>query len=395
MMAHWVDFDISKYETRREESRKRLQAAHEFREGDRVACVASVAGSYFSWLFGVDIRDYYTDIDTQIEVQMRGLQWRYENLPDDFTGSGIGYDAGPIGEALVFDCDIEYPQGTSPFIVRFIHDAADVEKLEVKDPRDNPRVQEHLEKGRRFKQRAEELGVRVPIGTGGIGIHPPLSCACAIADVDWVYMSMLAEPDVILRLFDKCYQAFCMCQEYMYQLHGGGPGSLGLADDNSAFVSDELYRRLVLPYNLALYETYGPNRRYLHADGPNEHHYETYARIIRLNHMDIGGWSKLRPAVDILKPAGCIVHGGLNNRDLYSGWTERLRQKIRQTIRIAAPGGGFEFAIGGETYAGTDPDVLCKTFEYAHDVGRFPLDIPEEKLPGEDDGVPVWEAVTL
>ncbi|MBC7287386.1 MAG: hypothetical protein H5T86_04940 [Armatimonadetes bacterium] len=394
MSDNWLDFDINKYSKRREESSARLRAAHEFREGDRVACIASVAGSYFSWLFGVDIRDYYTDIDTQIEVQMRGLKWRYENLPDDYTGYGIHYDAGPIGEGVVFDCEVQYPAGTSPWIVPFIKDGSDVEKLQVKDPRDNPRVQEHLRRAQKFKERAEQLGVKVPVGGGWIGIHPPLSCACAIANADWVYESMVTEPEIVLKLFEKCFQAFCMCQEYMYELYGGRPGSLGLCDDNSAFVSDPLYRRMVLPYNLALYEKYGPEHRALHADGPNEHHYETYAKILRLNHMDIGGWSKLRPAVAILKPARCVIHGGLNNRDLYSGWTERLRQKIRQTIRIAAPGGGFEFAIGGETYAGTDPDVLCRTFEYAHEVGRFPIDIPEEPLPGEDDGLPVWEAVT-
>jgi len=395
-MTGWLDFDPERYRTRREESAKRMQAAHEFREGDCVATIASVGGSYFAWLFGVDIRDYYTDIDTQIEVQLRGLQWRYENLPDDFTGTGIGYDGGPAGEGLFFEeCDIVYPPGTSPWVVPFIKDGADVEALQIKDPRDNARIQDYLKRGQRFVERARELGVRVPASPGWVGIHPPLSCACAIADDAWVYENMVAEPGIVLKLFEKCFRAFCACQEYMYEVYGGGPGHLGLADDNSAFVSDEMYRRMVLPFNLALYEKYGSSGRSLHADGPNEHHYETYAKIVKLNHMDIGGWSKLRPAVEILKPAGCVVHGGLNNRDLYSGWTEPLRQKIRQSIRIAAPGGGYEFAIGGETYAGTDPDVLCRTFEYAHEVGRFPLDIPEEPLPGEDDGRPVWEAVTV
>jgi uroporphyrinogen-III decarboxylase len=393
-MTDGLDFDPSKYEQRRQASQRRLQAAHEFREGDCVPAIASCAGPYFAWLMGVDIRDYYLDLDLQIQVQMWGLKWRYENLPDDYTGIGISYDAGPVGEALVFNCDLEYPAGTTPYVVRFIRDGADVERLQIPDPRDNPRVQEHLRRGEQFKERAQQLGVKVPVSGAWLGIHPPLSCACAIADADWVYYTMAAEPELILKLFDKCYLAFRMCQEYVYELYGGQPGALGLADDNSAFVSDDMYRRLVLPYNLSLYELYGPRYRSLHADGPNEHHYETYARIIRLNHMDIGGWSKLRPAVEILKPAGCVVHGGLNNRDLYPGWTERLRQKIRQTIRLAAPGGGFEFAIGGETYAGTPPDVLCQAFAYAHEVGKYPIDIPEEPLPGEDEGLPVWAAVT-
>ena len=109
----------------------------------------------------------------------------------------------------------------------------------------------------------------------------------------------------------------------------------------------------------------------------------------------LGGWIKSWLWVAILKPARCIVHGGLNNRDLYAGWTEKLKQKIRATIRLAAPGGGFEFAIGGETYAGTDPEVLAKTWDYAHEVGKYPIDLPDEPLPGEDDGLPVWEAVSL
>lgn len=381
-----VQVDISRYEARREASRQRLQAAREFREADRVPTLCGVAGSFYSWLFGVNIHDYYADLDTQIEVQTRGMQWHYDNLPDDYTGYGLGYDAGPVGEGLVFDCEVVHPDGTSPRIVHFIESPEDIEKLEVVDPRDNPRVQAHLRRYQAFADRVKELGLDYPVGPPRIGIHPPISCATAIADANWVYMMMTLEPALMRQLFEKCYQAFVMCQEYTYELTGGGPGSMGLADDNSAFVSDPMYREQVLPWNLALYERYGPNYRSLHADGPNQHHYATYAHLIRLNHMDIGGFSTLRPALEILKPAGCVIYGNMNNRDLYGGWTERLQQKIRQTIRLAAPGGGYEFAIGGEVYAGTPGETLVQTFEYAAEVGRYPIDLPEEPLPGEDDG---------
>ena len=138
-------------------------------------------------------------------------------------------------------------------------------------------------------------------------------------------------------------------------------------------------------WNKRIYDEYGRKHRSLHSDGPHHQHFETYANILHLNHVDIGGWSRLEPAVEILKPARCVVHGGLNNRDLYDGWTETLRQKIRQRIRLAAPGGGYIFAIGGETYAGTDPEVLCRTFEYAHEVGKYPIEIPDEEWLEEED----------
>lgn len=379
-----IQVDLDKYAGRIEQSRKRVRAATAFAEADRVCALAGVAGSYFCYLFGFNIRDYYLDIDTQIEVQTRGMQWRLDNLNDDFCGGGLHYDAGPVAEGLVFDCEVVHPDGTSPRIVHFIETPEQIHDLELIDPRDNPRVQEHLRRGQAFNDRVKELGLEYALGRPGIGIHPPISCATAIADANWVYLMMSLEAELMRVFFEKCFTAFCMCQDYMYELYGGQPGSLGLADDNSAFVSDEMYRQQVLPWNLALYERYGPNSRSLHADGPNEHHYETYAHLIKLNHMDIGGWSKLRPALDILKPAGCVVYGNMNNRDLYDGWTERLAQKVRQTIRLAAPGGGYQFAIGGEVYAGTPPDTLCRTFDYAHEVGKYPIEIDEEPLPGED-----------
>ncbi len=378
---------IEKYAARREASWKRVQAAYEFREGDCVATNCSAGGSYFSWLYGVDIAQYYSDIDTQIEVQSRALQWRYENLDDDFTGYGLHYDMGPIGEALVFDMGIVRPPNTSPWAVPFITDGADVERLQLKDPRHNPRVQEVLRQGERMKERAEKLGIKIPVAAAGVGIHPPLSCACALARPDWVYAMMHLEPDLIEQLFEKCYRAFCLITDYMHEVHGTPRGHLGLADDNSAFVSPDMYKDQVLPWNLRLYARYGRQSRYLHADGPNEHHFPVYAHVIRLNHHDIGGWSKLQPAVDILKPAGCVINGNLNCRDFYDGWTERLRTKIRQTIRLAAPGGGYIFAIGGETYPRVDPDALCRAFAYAHEVGQYPISIPKEEWDREPAGL--------
>jgi len=381
----WKTIDLDKYQGRFEASRERMRKTTDFEEGDRVATHASVAGSYYAWLQGVNIRDYYTDIDTQIEVQMRGLQWRLDNVPDDRTDAGLYYDAGPVGEAVAFNTHVEYPDNTSPRIVHFVHTAEDIEKLQPVDPRTNPQVEGYLRRGREFVDRATALGVSLPAGHGMVGIHPPLSCACAIAPPDFVYYLMAADPPLVNRLFEKCYQQFVMLKEYSFELFGGNRDSFGLCDDNCSFVSAEMYNEQVLPWNKRLYDEYGRKYRSLHSDGPHHQHCETYANILHLNRVDIGGWSRLEPAVEILKPAKCVVHGNMNNRDLYAGWTEELKQKIRQKVRLAAPGGGYIFAIGGETYAGTDPEVLCKTFEYAHEVGKYPIEIENETWLEEED----------
>ncbi len=376
--------DLSKYGSRIEASRRRRAATFAFEEGDRVTTNVSAGGSYFCYLFGVDIGDYYQDIDLQIETQAKGMRWWLEHCPDDRTHFGLGLDLGPVGEALASDLPIQRPKGTSPWIVRCIEDAADVERLTWPPPKDDPRVQVALGLGEEFRQRAEGLDLGLPVGGVGIGIHPPLSCACALAEPAWVYEMMLTEPRVTEALFGKCYQAFCDIRDYLDGINGTRTQYLGLADDNCSFVSPELYNDQVLPWNQRLYARYGPKGRSLHADGPHHQHFATYANVSRLNHVDIGGWSRLQPAVDVLKPARCVVNGNLNCRDFYGALDETLRRKIRQTIRLAAPGGGYVFAIGGETYAGVNPDALIRGFEYAHEVGAYPIDIDEEPMPDDD-----------
>jgi uroporphyrinogen-III decarboxylase len=194
-----------------------------------------------------------------------------------------------------------------------------------------------------------------------------------------VYEMMAADPEPIGVLFRKCFDAFCALKDYMDEVFAGGKrsGHLGLADDNSAFVSDAMYRAQVLPWNRRLYERYGFNGRYLHADGPNEHHFRTYVEDIKLNSMDIGGWSRLEPAVEILK-GKCVFSGNMNCRDFYGAFDEELRRKIRHRIRLAAPGGGYIFAIGGETYPRVDPDTLVRGFDYVREIGRYPIGLPPE-----------------
>lgn len=366
-----------------EESARRLKVARSFQEPDRVPVRISVGGSYFAWLQGVNIRDYYRapwegDFDLQIEVQLEGQRWCFEELGDDRTGASVWLDLGPVAEGIFFDCPIHWPDGTSPRIEPVLKNEDDirrfVEEWRVPDPAEHKGVQEVYRLCERFRKRAEELGLRdkgigVPGGCG-FQIHPPLSCACAIADKTTVFELMLTDKELIRRLFSKLLACFLALQDFHDRYNRTRTEAIGLADDDSAFVSDELYRELVMPYNLAIYERYGRRWRYLHADGPNDHHFRTYADIMKLNEMDIGGWSDIAKA----KPAmhgKTVIFGGLNNKDLYHGF-EAAKPKVERAIRIGAPGGGYIFGIGGETYVGTSPDTLCLVVEHAKKVGRYP-----------------------
>lgn len=71
--------------------------------------IISVAVPFFSSIFGVNIRDYYTDDEVSLDVQLRGARWCFEELWDDRTGYGLYLDLGPTQEAIIFGGELSPP----------------------------------------------------------------------------------------------------------------------------------------------------------------------------------------------------------------------------------------------------------------------------------------------
>ena len=105
----------------------------------------------------------------------------------------------------------------------------------------------------------------------------------------------------------------------------------------------------------------------------------------------IGGFSDILPAKKAFRKR-VLFSGGFNSKSLHTG-LEAAKPEINRNIRIGAPGSGYYFAIGGETYAGIDPDTLVELVRYVKDVGRYPLDMDrlgpadeeEQKVLSEPD----------
>ncbi|HUU54269.1 MAG TPA: hypothetical protein VMY87_05050, partial [Armatimonadota bacterium] len=124
-----LNFDPDRYRDRIAQSERRLAIAYSFQEPDQVPVLIPLGGSFFCDLFGYNIAEYYQRRDLNLEVQLKGLQWSYEELQDDRTGFGIGLDIGPRAEGLLFGGELVQPDGTSPWVRPIIHEPADVERL--------------------------------------------------------------------------------------------------------------------------------------------------------------------------------------------------------------------------------------------------------------------------
>jgi uroporphyrinogen-III decarboxylase len=318
------------------------------------------------------VRDYFTDLDRYLDVQLRAIKWAFEVLQDDRTGYAVTYNLDSVMEGLFFDCEIAYPNNATPWIVPRLETVADIEALEVPDPETHPQVQEFYSNVASLRSAVEKMGLRIPVH-GIFRIHPPLSAACAIMGAERFYTLMGTDPGAAKLLLKKMYEAFCKLEDHHSKITGKKTTRLSLADDNSAFISNRMYREFVYDHNLGLYERYGTEYRYLHADGPNDHHFKMYADEFRLSRMDAGGFSDLEIAKRDL--GGKVVFsGGLNGRDLYFRGLEPAKPAVRRALRICAPGGGYIFAIGGETMIGIPEKTLIDLVTYVKEIGRYPID---------------------
>ena len=373
---------IEKYQSDIEERQRRLAIAKRFEEPDRVPVAFGVAGSYFCWLFGVNIRDYYMNPALQVETQLKGIEWEYEFLrADSCTRSTIHYDPGPIQEAVVFGGEIERPDNTSPRIVKLCRTLDEVLALDVPRPEDNPRFKEQLARAERFGEAAQKMGVKIPATPRtGMSIHPPLSCVCALMDPGEVCLAMYTEPERLKRALDKCFDAFLMYGEVGIE-DPSKLGRLGLADDNISFISSDSFRKFEMPYYLKLKKRYNAKFFRLHTDGPNDQHFKVLADEVGLNEMDIGGFSQLENAVRDMK-GKVYIHGGLNCKDFYAEgpMTDATRKRVLQCIKLAAPGGGYELAIGGECYVKVSPKGIRDCVKLVEERGRYPIDISEDEI---------------
>jgi len=126
-----------------------------------------------------------------------------------------------------------------------------------------------------------------------------------------------------------------------------------------------------MPYNLRLYERFGKRYRSLHMDSHMDHITDILRDAYRINYADVGVENDIRKIAEAFK-GKVVFKGNANWRVLIRNY-ELIEIEVEKCIYYAAPGGGYIFDNGGETYAGVPPDRLKYEVEYAKKVGRYPI----------------------
>jgi uroporphyrinogen-III decarboxylase len=357
---------------RLERIEKRWIAARNFEEADRVPVLINVGAPFYCQVLGYTLKDYYRSLSLSQKIQIEGSRWAYENLGDDrlrylSDTKRIRPPTGSVSEGIIWDCRIDLPDEERPWLAPWIvpkfTTPESVEQLEIPDPKEcTKRLQRHY---------LRAFGKGIPAKTPPT-IHPPCSAAGSLLGAERLYIYLYRHPSLMHNLFRKLLKSYFVLRDYTDDQRGTSTTSIGLSDDHSGYLREDMYREFVLPYNKQIYEKYGAERRRLHMDSPTEH----IAKIIRdeykVDELDLGWQADIAEVKEALD-GKVFFNGNMESRILATGTHQQIREAVAHCINAAAPGGGYFFDIGGETYAGIDVDRLKYAIEYAKKIGRYPL----------------------
>jgi uroporphyrinogen-III decarboxylase len=361
-------------EKRAKEVEERWTAARNFEEPDRVPILISVGEPFFCTVLGYTLKDYYRNLDICRKVQLEGSKWAYENLGDDRVDYKRSIeqtypDTGATEEGIIWDCEIHLPTEDNPWLPPWIAPKfttpEEIEKLEVPDPKECvKRLEKHYLRAFGAEIEAKTLPE----------IHPPFSAAGSLVGTGRLYVYIYRYPDLMHRLLNKLLESFFVLRDYNYDQTGSVTNSVILRDDHAGYLSEAMYRKFVLPYNKQIYERYGKEGRFLHMDTQTDHIAHILRDEYKLNELDVGSAdntdiAKIKEAFD----GRVFFNGNMPSRILVAGSYQQIREAVERCIYTAAPGGGYAFDLGGETYAGIDLNRLKYTIEYAKKIGRYPL----------------------
>ena len=320
-------------------------------------------------LFGVELRDYYTDVEVMAATQLQGIAWRLENLDEDEIPLAVFLDQATVHEAIAFDLPIEYREGSTPWGGTLITDIKQVDALEMPDM---VRHQSLLATSRKLKT-MRSIVRGLPVMTS-VHLHAPFTMAAQLYDAQDLFLACYGEPMRVHKLLGFCVLFFLHFERIKWQ-YGISPEPLdefvcwrdchlGLtrvwtSDDTASLLSPKLYEEFVLPHNRALYANF--EYVHLHMDGRWDH-LVPYVQQLRPDYCEVGGETDWLSVVEALGST-TILQGGILGETARDGTPDECAAAATTALEIAEGNARVALTVANEVHPGTPLENMQAVIE--------------------------------
>ena len=346
-----------------EHNREQALVWDSFYRGEPVRMPMTLAYNSRMWLLdprynrGVTFEQYYHDPDLMMEIQLRMNDLFRQNLwydwemgqPERYT---VAVDFQNDLECGQLGAQLRFSGNNVPFVQPFLHDDNKNELFErgLPDPfaglagtafEYREHMLERVRKGFTWNGRPVEAG-----GVPGLWTDGPMTIACMLRGTTEFCVDLYEEPEYAQQLLSFLTEnAFARIRAFRRRL--GLPlvaDTWGFADDSILLLSQEDYRRFVLPHHKRLVQALvdcGENGKprqaiSMHLCGDATRHFKTLRDELNVGSFDTGFPVDHAWLAQELGPEVCI-QGGVHVDILRNGAPEQVRSETRRIIEAVRP----------------------------------------------------------
>jgi uroporphyrinogen-III decarboxylase len=337
-------------------SRRRLEAAYQFKWFDRAPVLLGIEARYVLHERGVTFAEYFSDPRTQLIHQLENIKWRIENSPEDwFTEPVITLspDFQNVTNSSGCGCEIYWQENETPQAVQCISTVDEMINHTLPDWRETL-WGKRLEWYREMKNLVEDArvtlnGERIPVCvTMGINADSPFMTAVDLVGANF-YHWLLEAPGECKTFLRKITDRYIQVEtEFRKQSHRLLNDGLNYSDDSAQVISLEQYREFCVPVGERLYNEFGNeghHGRTMHLCGRNVHLHDALLNDLHITMLTGYGSANTHEEMGLL--AGkVLLHGNIDPMTLFEGTISEVEDETRRMLEALAPSGGIILGDG-------------------------------------------------
>jgi uroporphyrinogen-III decarboxylase len=369
-----------------ESRKKRVTLAKNFGTPDRVPVIPALAHRFLVPAVGGNFREYYSDPETMLRIQIQAQKWLMENIRTDaysITGAWVGawtdfqntFEAGSLG------CEVVFRDDDIPWVGKgWVRNDGDLSRLEAIDFVHGGLNGRQVEYRKAMIRVAEKYPVRFQ---GGPVFYPganpslthtsdgPFGVAGDLMGVEELFLAVHERPDFVKELLRIVtaklieYLDFCWTEEGLPE-----PRDFAWTDDLAVSLSADAYREIVLPFEQQLRFHFN-GRLTLHMCGATDHLLHIFVEDLNIHEFQGFGYQVNLDHIASVMGGRVVLIGNVNPMLIHSGTREEVIDATRRVIEKLAPQRGLIIQDGNNIPPGAPVHNINAMMEAAEQFGRY------------------------
>mgnify|MGYP001061283570 CR=1 FL=1 len=297
-------------------------------------------GPFIPWFSGINIEQYYRNIEANFKAQLK----LHEAYPETLFWPGIWPDTGPIVEASVFGGEVRYFNDQSPYIMPVFKDIDECKGLKMPDPNMDGLMPEVLKRWEYLWENLDSSYIEdYGYLNGCASIFGPIEVAGQVLGYERLYIAFYEKPAKVASFLDFLSEMLIRWLKAQEKINGKLK-RISITDHVAGQISADHFDKFYQPYIKKICAEF-PDAIKLYHNESNVYH--VLDRIPDLGAEIFHFGVEVKDAKERIGDSICLM-GSVHSQEylMWKGYKE-VYEEARRQIRIGGPGGGFLLSVRG------------------------------------------------